>query len=397
MKRTIELLLTLLLSFGLFGCEQTRFRSDDPFCLYEEVEASSFLNEDFAAKLTEQGWESSTAAVATAPLGVVFDTQDGSYDARSSSIADMKLTEEQLDGLTYDTHTYFDRTIYDVFDPKAEMEKGKDPGLGIRRLHEEGITGKGVNIAIVDQPLHDHIEYEGKVRYYRNFSTWTTASMHGCAVTSLAVGETIGTAPDAQLYYVAADMEKGDDGDYEAIHHLLDLNEMLPEEDKIAVISLSYGGLEGPKWEEVLVRAESQGVWLLTCGNLLPTYFGAGAPVGTDPQDPLAYTFANWVGEPWRVDVLVPMDNRTIAAPGSGSAYTYMSNGGLSWVPPYLAGVYALAKQVDPDLTHDEFTAFALETAYDSSIQWEKPKNDPYNTKKMGILNPTGIIDALRK
>ncbi len=368
-----------------------------PFCLYEEVEASSFLDTDFAAALAEKGWESSDAAAPERFSAVVFDGQDGSYDVRGSDIAGMELTEEQLDGLTFDTHTYFDSTIYNYFDPEAEMEKGKDPGLGIRDLHAEGITGEGVNIGIIDQTLHDHIEYEGKVRYYRSFSTWTSASMHGCAVASLAVGETIGTAPDANLYYVAADSDKGDAGDYEAIHHLLDLNETLPEEDKLAVISISYGGLEGPEWEAALARAEAQGVWLLTCGNHMPEYLGAGAPMGTDPNDPLAYTFANWISEPWRVDVLVPMDNRTIAAPGSGSSYTYMSNGGDSWLPPYLAGVYAMAKQVKPDLTHDAFTALAVETAYDSSIEWNKPANDPYNTQKMGVLNPAGIIEALQK
>ena len=408
-KQYVSLLLVVLMTCGLCACgisevlpleeneREVQTVDTTPFYLYEEAEAQSFFDADFAMNLADQGWESSTAATPKAPSGVVFDAQNGSYDARSSNIAGMVLTEAQLDGLTYDTHTYFDDTIYDYFDPKAEMEKGKDPGLGIRDLHAQGITGKGVNIGIVDQTLHDPIEYEGKVRYYRNLGTWTSASMHGCAVASLAVGETIGTAPDANLYYVAADTEKGDDGDYEAIHHLLDLNETLPEEDKIAVISLSYGGLEGPKWEEVLARAESQEVWLLTCGNFTPEYFGAGAPMGTDPNDPLAYVFANWIGEPWRVDVLVPMDNRTIAAPGSGSAYTYMSNGGVSWIPPYLAGVYALAKQVDPDLTHDAFTALAIETAYDSSIAWPKPKNDPYSTQKMGVLNPAGIIEALEK
>ena len=69
---------------------------------------------------------------------------------RGSDIAGMELTEEQLDGLTFDTHTYFDSTIYNYFDPEAEMEKGKDPGLGIRDLHAQGITGEGVNIGIID-------------------------------------------------------------------------------------------------------------------------------------------------------------------------------------------------------------------------------------------------------
>lgn len=51
-----------------------------PFCLYEEVEASSFLNTDFAAALAEKGWESSDAAAPERFSAVVFDGQDGSYD-----------------------------------------------------------------------------------------------------------------------------------------------------------------------------------------------------------------------------------------------------------------------------------------------------------------------------
>lgn len=39
------------------------------------------------------------------------------------------------------------------FDPAEILAIGKDPGLGIRSLHEHGITGRGVTIAIIDQPL----------------------------------------------------------------------------------------------------------------------------------------------------------------------------------------------------------------------------------------------------
>lgn len=90
------------------------------------------------------------------------------------------------------------------------------------------------------------------------------------------------------------------------------------------------------------------------------------------------------------------MDNRTIAAPGSGSAYTYMSNGGVSWIPPYLAGVYALAKQVDPDLTPEQFIRLSAETATPANPEHYTSKaNDPY--AKVGVINPTGIIEALEK
>ncbi|MDF2907329.1 MAG: hypothetical protein K0R34_2650 [Herbinix sp.] len=43
------------------------------------------------------------------------------------------------------------------------MENGTNPGLGIRELHKEGITGKGINVAIIDQNLLlHHPEFDGK-------------------------------------------------------------------------------------------------------------------------------------------------------------------------------------------------------------------------------------------
>jgi subtilisin family serine protease len=48
--------------------------------------------------------------------------------------------------------------------PEKLLKNAMNPGLGIRKLHEEGITGKGVNVAIIDQPLYqDHPEFVGKI------------------------------------------------------------------------------------------------------------------------------------------------------------------------------------------------------------------------------------------
>ncbi len=93
------------------------------------------------------------------------------------------------------------------FDWQAIMETGKNPGLGIRSLHEAGITGRGVNIAIIDQPLIiDHIEYADRIRLYEeiNVVPGTPSQMHGPGVTSIAVGRTAGVAPHANVYYIAA-------------------------------------------------------------------------------------------------------------------------------------------------------------------------------------------------
>src|SRR5581483_10485155 len=100
-----------------------------------------------------------------------------------------------------------------AYDPARVMELGKDPGLGIRSLHARGITGRGIGIAIIDQPLLiDHQEYASQLRLYeevglsivtRGLSTHTVANLHGCATASVAVGRSCGVAPEADLYYIA--------------------------------------------------------------------------------------------------------------------------------------------------------------------------------------------------
>ena len=71
------------------------------------------------------------------------------------------------------------------------MEIGKNPGLNIRKLHKEGLTGKGIGIAIIDQNLLvDHSEYKDQLRMYEEIhiqksdthasDAWTSRSFHCC-------------------------------------------------------------------------------------------------------------------------------------------------------------------------------------------------------------------------
>jgi hypothetical protein len=78
------------------------------------------------------------------------------------------------------------------------LEKGKNPGLGVRALHERGITGQGVKVAIIDQNLAQpfHLEYRDRIIEYFDVGTDQPpelGSMHGPAVASLLVGQSCGT------------------------------------------------------------------------------------------------------------------------------------------------------------------------------------------------------------
>jgi len=68
---------------------------------------------------------------------------------------------------------------------EQEIELGKNPGLGIVKLHEKGITGRGVPVAIIDQKLRlTHVEYKDSIARYTEVDDLSgeAVSMHGSGV-----------------------------------------------------------------------------------------------------------------------------------------------------------------------------------------------------------------------
>lgn len=84
-------------------------------------------------------------------------------DLRSYDLSTLDLSTSVDDLLQAD---FDSRTVWPPpsrlppgFDPEQIMELGKSPGLDLRQLHAQGITGRGVGIAVVDAPLLvDHRE-----------------------------------------------------------------------------------------------------------------------------------------------------------------------------------------------------------------------------------------------
>jgi subtilisin family serine protease len=129
------------------------------------------------------------------------------------------------------------------FNPETILENSKNPGLGLKELHNRGITGKSVNVAIIDQKLDiNHIEYSNNISNYEEIgSVDTEISMHGPGVSSLLVGKNCGVAPGSNLYYKATPSGKNCNwnNQAEALNKIIQDNKKL--ENKIRIISCSLG------------------------------------------------------------------------------------------------------------------------------------------------------------
>ena len=388
----------------------------------------------------------------------IDDVPQGSHntikDARGYDISRLNLSLEELLSLCIDKTTVLSSAQQTIID--EYMEKMKDPGLGISDLHEQGITGRGIKMAIIDQPLGYHQEYGSNILENNDINCnemgWTQASMHGAAVTSIAVGKNTGVAPDADLIYysavnssndtqdkefyksrILAEIESlsGQEGveDYisylqeklsdienspsvssnkpyvEAINRILDKNEKLPPEERVTVISISWGfdrfAAGYDELQQALQRAKEQGVFIVS--TALREQYGfntCGAnrnPLG-DVNNPNNYEAgAFWKDYPsgsmGNEDTLLlfPMDHRTVADYTDGTSYRYEGNdGGMSWSTPWLAGMYVLAKQVDFSITPEEFWELALETS-------DECRNNDTGEYIGRIINPQALIEAIRQ
>ncbi|MDP4145033.1 MAG: S8 family serine peptidase [Bacillota bacterium] len=128
------------------------------------------------------------------------------------------------------------------FNTDSIFEEGKSPGLNIDKLHQEGITGKGVSVAIIDKPiLKNHKEYNTNLTYIE-VGDCSKLHFHGTACASILAGKNCGVAPDVNLYYFAVP-DNGDNlNNYKkALDELIKFNKTLPPSKKIKIVSISDG------------------------------------------------------------------------------------------------------------------------------------------------------------
>lgn len=272
-------------------------------------------------------------------------------DVRGKSLRGLDLRDQKDMLITqrFDSKTVWPAKLPAGFDPARIMEIGKDPGLGIRRLHAQGITGEGVNVAIIDGPLRlDHVEYKDRIAYYRHprgIALLSPPVYHASMVTSILAGATTGVAPAARIHYFVGNLRHPETIP-SIIREIIMYNRSLPGRDKIKVLSISLGN-KLPDWLAAEEEAAKEGITVITTAGIVG---GVLCPLGEDRDDPASYQHC-YGAESMGIknvsgSICVPVDNRTFADYQSRDGYIFNPKGGMSEGAPYLAGVIALGYQV---------------------------------------------------
>lgn len=328
------------------------------------------------------------------------------YNCSCFDLSELDLTDkyESISKIDFDDFTIWpsEKKLPENFDIEKIKELGKDPGINIRKVHEMGITGKNIGIAIIDQTLLvEHKEYKDNLVHYEeiHMPKDLTAQMHGSMVSSIAVGKNVGVAPDANLYYFATGhieiVDEGFNQDLswfaDAIDRIIEINKLLDKDKKIRVVSFSQGinsGLKNYKLAfSAIKRANEENIEVIyisdynnhPCKGIFRDPF-------LDPNDTNSFV-RDKRNDTFGYDIYVPNGWRTVASQFDVDKYQYMHSCGASGVPPYVAGLYALCLEVNPELS--------LRTFYELLDKTSK-KTISNNDKIYKVANPVELINYLQ-
>jgi len=367
-------------------------------------------------------------------------TGPDSIDLRGYDLSALDLRDREQDLLRadFDTDTRWPDKLPPYFDPAVLMDIGRNPGLGLRALHARGFTGGGIGVAVIDRPLLlDHSEFAGRIRHYEELHCAdVTADAHGTMAASIIAGQTTGVAPGADIYYIAVTPgEEAADGFQldlsplaRALDRVMEINRSLPEANRIRTVYVGPGwNLRTDTYWEGQQSEIGSGRWFYAPGYLdlrqsafaatregilmafsgLEDLYGLGLdgmerdPL-SDPDDPAVYA-----GERRRTDfrlkpgrkagagaspLLVPMNSRTVASATGPESYTFLRDADWDSCLAYLAGLYALACQVDPGITPARFAKTAARTA-DIIPFW--PAFQGGGSWRAFKVNPAKLMEAL--
>ena len=283
-------------------------------------------------------------------------------------------------------------------DYKKLMNDSKDPGLGVSVLHNKGISGKGVGVAVIDRPiLQTHKEFSGCLKQYilvdPEHEDNERFDFHGLVCAAFLCGNSCGVANGANLYYYAHPDQYDSDRMYwsyyfKALDMIIEHNKY--NSDTIRLVSISAGFPRNrddltEKMNFYISELKKYNCHIIYSNNFGESFTCSSKKYGYSNDDVNCYCLDRWQVNAWdKQKIMVPSGGRTSPCNSGEDKYMYCGNQSCySWAIPYLCGVYALALQCAPSLGYDDFVKIADKT---------KIKNDD----GLYVLNPQGIIEHIR-
>lgn len=262
--------------------------------------------------------------------------------------------------------------------------------LVINELHQNGLTGKGIRIAVIDTGVENHPDLMGavKLKVSTTVEAYASTNGHGTGVAGVIAARNnstgvLGVAYESEIYSIKALDENGS-GDLDAVVRAIDL----AIHHKVHIINMSLGSNgTTTALKNAIARASQAGI-IVVCaaGN-------AGSSNSVDYPARYIETFAvgavnqklevsSFSSMGWEVDIAAPGER--ILTTWKNSSYAKVS--GTSFAAPFTSGVFALLLQAGIKVNH--------EIVKSTAIDIEEPGQDVKSGH--GLINPIAIYTGYK-
>ncbi|MGN7479798.1 S8 family peptidase [Solibacillus silvestris] len=278
-------------------------------------------------------------------------------------LINIKMTNERLQFLKDQGHIEFYEenqtfTIQHQFKvanlSSVELERWNIKAMNIHNSWNEGYTGKGVKIAIIDSGVANHpdLTLAGGVSFIGD--SYDDDHGHGTHVAGIIAAKhngvgVAGIAPNAEVYAVKA-IKKDGLGEVGTVLQAIDW----AIENKMDIINLSFGDLEyAPSLHEGIKKAAEHGIIIVAASGNEGNDSGTGNTINYPARHEEAISVAAVNRHFKRSSFSGTGDANDFAAPGEEIYSTYLNGqyatyNGTSMATPHIAGLLALLMEQYP-------------------------------------------------
>lgn len=294
---------------------------------------------------------------------------------------DMKeISKRVLQRCTFSTTTQFpNKELQDY--ANNLIRQGFEKGDGIDELHIAGLDGKGVHCAIIDQafiPEHQECKDKlGKSIFIETNEPIEENLFHGISTMALFVGENIGVAPNSVLHYYYSNNQENIDNLINHFNMIKEYNEKSKDEEKIQIIScstsLSYicsisTDEQVQKFNSIKEELENQNIAIFDA-DFLRKFFLRGNRVYDEIGEcveSISLDSRLCIDNNEREKIILPYGGIVTPLIATENEYVYNGNISESWSIPRIAGVFAIARQIQKDIRVNEFVDILRNTSLEN-------------------------------
>lgn len=333
-------------------------------------------------------------------------THVGDYLFDNYGVSYLDLSNYDFSGLDLKDMTHIPFSSSTVWPSKDKLPAGFNPldilndctsvDEDIKKLHDEGITGEGVTVAVIDSSFQGchHVEFRN-ARLVR--TTLKDARLdefchfHMECVLSKLVGENLGVAPKCKV--LCYEVNTDEDNSFDVVNCLKDIKRRIGSGEVIKAVNLSADIEEFfdyyKEYSELVKELSSMGCEVVDYTRFGDNFFCCSSSFmnnGFDDFDcaSFAQIYSPELRRECNDKVNVVCSGRTLPEFCSNTGYKYEVVDCFSWSIPQVVGLYALCLTQVKDLSFDMFVSICKETS-------------KINKKGIRLLEPYKVVETAKK